>query len=175
MIGTIVKLILGVVVIGAVVVGVAAVVPSPSTCTAEATPGTAATAQAKWDAWAGGSGGSSVTFTEGDATAILRAHLGTGTPLVDPVVHFCADGTAQVSFGFKAGPMTLRGAADGTISATSPLSVTVTSVRVGALPSAVSDPIVNAVKGVASDAGSLGLVGPVQTVTVTKGQVVVAK
>jgi pectate lyase len=177
-IGTIVKLILGVVVIGAVVVGVAAVVPSPSTCTVDAPWGTAGTAQAKWDAWAGGSGGSggsSVTFAEGDATAILRAHLGTTTPLVDLVVHFCADGTAQVSFGFKAGPMTLHGAADGTISATSPLSVAVTSVRVGALPSAVSDPIVNAVKGVATDAGSLGLAGPVKTVTVTKGQVVVAK
>jgi hypothetical protein len=174
-IGTIVKLLLGVVVIGAVVVGVAAVVPSPSTCTADAPAGTAATAQAQWDAWASGTGGQSVTFTEGDATAVLRAHLGTDTPLVDPVVHFCADGTAQVSFGFKAGPLTLHGAADGTISATSPLSVAVTSIRVGALPSAVSDPIVNTVKGVATDAGSLGLAGPVRTVTVTKGQVVVAK
>ncbi len=175
MIGTIVKLVLGVVVIGAVAVGVAAVVPSPSTCTADAAPGVAATAQAKWDAWASGSGGQSVTFTEGDATAVLRAHLGTGTPLVDPVVHFCDDGTAQVSFGFKAGPLTLHGAADGTISPASPLSVTVSSIRVGALPSAVSDPIANTVKGVATDAGSLGLAGPVKTVAVTKGQAVVAK
>ena len=49
------------------------------------------------------------------------------------------------------------------------------SARYIATGSLVFAPIVNAVKGVASDAGSLGLVGPVQTVTVTKGQVVVAK
>ncbi|MFN8630354.1 MAG: hypothetical protein U0838_08530 [Chloroflexota bacterium] len=174
MVGTIIKLVLGVVVIGAVGVGVAAVVPSPSTCTTDVAPGSASDAQAKWDGSANGSA-ASVTFTEADATAVLRSHLGKDTPLADPVVHFCADGTAQVSFGIKAGPVTLHSVADGTISPTSPLSVKVTAIRVGALPTAISDPVVNAVKGVATDAGSLGLAGPVKSVTVTKGQAVVAK
>lgn len=174
MVGAIVKLVLGVVVIGGAVGVVATVVPTPSTCTPDAVATSAKDAQARWDAWAGGSG-TSVTFTEGDATAVLRDRLGADTRLVDPVVHFCGDGTAQVSFGFKAGPATLHGVADGTISPTSPLSVKITTVRVGALPSALSDPVVNAVKGVATDAGSLGLAGPVKTVTVTRGQVVVAR
>ena len=175
MIGTIVKIVLGVVVIGAAAVAVLTIVPTPSTCTPGTTVPATSNAQARWDAWAKASAPASVTFTEADASAVLRAHLGSASPISDPVVHFCGDGTAQVSFGYKVGPATVKGVAEGTITATSPLTVDVAAIRVGGLPSSVTAPIVDTIKGIASDATSLGLAGPVKTVKVTTGQVVVTQ
>ncbi len=173
MIGTIIKIVLGVIVIGVVAVAVLSIVPTPSTCTPAATVPATSDAQARWDAWTKASAPSSVTFTEADASAVLRAHLGTASPVSDPVVHFCGDGTAQVAFGYQVGPATVKGVAEGTISATSPLTVDVTAIRVGGLPSAVTAPVLSTIKGIASDAASLGLAGPVKAVKVSTGQVVV--
>ena len=93
----------------------------------------------------------------------------------EPVVHFCADGTAQVSFTYPAGPVSIKGLATGAVEPTSPLSVTVTSIQVGGLPSAVTDPIVGSIRDIAADASSLGLVGPVESVVVTEGQAVISQ
>lgn len=174
MIGKVLAVVLGVVVVGVVVVGFLAVVPSPATCTPDAAVGSAEEARAKWDAWASAAAPATVTFTEGEATAVLRDQ-GTDLAISDPVVHFCADGTAQLSFTYALGPVPVKGVATGSVESTSPLSVTVTSIAVGGLPSAVTDPVIGSIKDVASEASSLGLVGPVNSVTVTEGQVTVGQ
>jgi len=170
---TIIKIVLGVAVVGVVAVAVLSIVPTPATCTPGTSLAATSDAQARWDAWAKASAPVTVTFTEADATSVLRGHLGAASPISDPVVHFCGDGTAQVEFGYKIGPATVKGVAEGTISATSPLTVDVTAIRVGGLPSSVTAPVVDTIKGIAKDAGSLGLAGPVKTVKVSTGQVVV--
>ena len=168
MIGKVVAVILGVVVIGVVVVGFLAFVPSPSTCTPDAAAGDAAGAEARWEAWTTAGAGSSVTFTEAEATAILRSRR-PDLAIKDPVVHFCGDGSVQLSFSYPLGPVAVKGVATGTIEATSPLSVTVESVAIGGLPSAATDAVLGSVKQVASDASSLGLAGPVKSVAITQG------
>lgn len=174
MIAKVLALVVGVVVVGAAAVSVLLVVPSPSTCTPDAAVGSAAEARAKWEAWASAAPPATVTFTEGDATAVLRDQ-GRDLAITDPVVHFCADGTAQLSFSYALGPVPVKGVATGTVESTSPLSVTVTSIAIGGLPSAATDPFVGAIRDVASDASSLGLVGPVNSVQVSEGQVTVGQ
>jgi hypothetical protein len=177
MIGKVFGIVLGVVVIGVVVVGFLAVVPTPATCTPDvaASGGSVASdARSRWDAWTATSAPASVTFTEADATAILRDQ-NPDTAIKDPVVHFCSDGTAQVSFSYPLGPITIKGVATGTIGSMSPLSVTVTSIAIGGLPSAVTDPVVGSIRDIASQASSLGLAGPVKDVTVSRGQVTISQ
>jgi len=174
MIGKVVAIVLGVVVIGVVVVGFLAVVPSPATCTPDVAVSATSDARSRWDAWAAAAAPASVTFTEADATAVLREQ-DRDLAIKDPVVHFCSDGTAQVSFTYPLGPLTIKGVATGTIGSMSPLSVTVTSIAVGGLPSAVTDPVVGSIKDVASQASSLGLAGPVKDVKVSQGQVTVSQ
>jgi hypothetical protein len=53
--------------------------------------------------------------------------------------------------------------------------VAVTSIAIGGLPSAVTDPLVGAIRDVASDASSLGLEGPVNSVQVSEGLVTVGQ
>jgi hypothetical protein len=174
MIGKVLAIVFGVVVVGAVVVGFLAVVPSPSTCTPDVAAGSAAEARAKWDAWAASGPPSDVTFTEADATAILREQS-PDLAIKDPVVHFCGDGTAQLSFSYPVGPVTVKGVATGTVGSTSPLSVGITSIAIGGLPSAMTEPVVGAVKDVAAKAASLGLEGPINAVSVSQGQVTVSQ
>jgi hypothetical protein len=174
MIAKVLAVVVGVVVVGAATVSILLVVPSPSTCTPDADVGSAAEARAKWEAWASASPPATVTFTEGEATAVLRDQ-GRDLSITDPVVHFCADGTAQLSFTYALGPVPVKGVATGTVESASPLSVVVTSIAIGGLPSAATDPLVGAVKDVASEAASLGLVGPVNSVQVTEGQVTVGQ
>lgn len=174
MVGKVIAVVLGVVVVGVVVVGFLAVVPSPSTCTPDVAAGDAADARARWDAWATSAAPATVTFTEADATATLRANA-PDLAIKDPVVHFCSDGTAQVSFTYPVGPITVKGVATGTVGSTSPLTVEVTSIAIGGLPSAVTDPVVGAVKDIAAKAASLGLEGPITGVSVSQGQVTVSQ
>ncbi len=174
MVGKVIALVLGIVIVGVVVVAFLAVVPSPATCTPDVAVGSVADARAKWDAWATKSPPASVTFTEADATAVLRDQA-KDLAIEDPVVHFCSDGTVQLSFTYPAGPVSVKGVATGTVEASSPLSVTVGSIAIGGLPSAVTDPVVGAVKDVASQASSLGLVGPVNAVQVTAGQATISQ
>jgi hypothetical protein len=174
MIGKVLAIVFGVVVVGAVVVGFLAVVPSPSTCTPDVAAGSAADARAQWDAWAAAAPPSDVTFTEADATAILRERS-PDLAIKDPVVHFCGDGTAQLSFSYPIGPVTVKAVATGTVGSTSPLSVEITSIAIGGLPSAITEPVVGAVKDVAAKAASLGLEGPINAVSVSQGQVTVSQ
>ena len=174
MVGKVVALVLGVVVVGALVVAFLAVVPSPATCTPDVAVGSAADARAKWDAWAVKAPPASVTFTEADATAVLRDQA-KDLAIKDPVVHFCSNGTVQLSFTYPAGPLSIKGVATGTVQATSPLTVTIDTIAIGGLPSAVTDPVVGAVKDVASQASSLGLVGPVHAVQVSAGQATISQ
>ena len=174
MIGKVVGIVLGVVVVGVVVVGFLAVVPSPATCTPDVAVAAASDALSRWDAWAAADPPASVTFTEADATAVLREQ-NTALAIKDPVVHFCSDGTAQLSFTYPLGPITIKGVAIGTVESISPLAVTVTSIAIGGLPSAVTDPVVGTVKDVVEQASSLGLAGPVKDVKIERGQVTVAQ
>jgi hypothetical protein len=175
-IGVLLKVVLGVLVIGAGVAVVATIVPTPTACTPDVTASSASDAVERWDAWASGPAPASVTFTEADATAVLREHIaGTDVPLVDPVVHFCSDGSVEVSFAASVGPVSAHGLATGTIAAASPLSIDVTSIQVGALPDALGQLVVGAIGDIAADASSLGLVGPVGAVEVTEGQVTVSQ
>jgi hypothetical protein len=174
MIGKVIGIVLGVVVVGVVVVGFLAIVPSPATCTPDVAASAASDARSRWEAWAATAAPASVTFTEADATAVLRDQ-NPGLAIKDPVVHFCSDGTAQLSFTYPLGPVTIRGVATGTVESTSPLAVTVTSIAIGGLPTAVTDPIVGSIKDVAAQASSLGLTGPVKDVTVSRGQVTVSQ
>ena len=176
MIGKVVALILGVVVIGVGVVGFMAIVPSPATCTPDATVAGTSDARNRWDAWAAKAPPASVTFTEADATAVLREQIqGQGLAIKDPVVHFCGDGTAQLSFTYQLGPVPIKGVAVGSVAATSPRGVTVSSIRIGGLPTAVTDPVVSAVKDVAAQAASLGLAGPVKVVKVSQGTATISQ
>ena len=176
MIGKVVALILGVVVIGVVVVGFMAIVPSPATCTPDAAVAGTSDARSRWDAWAAKAPPASVTFTEADATAVLREQIqGQGLAIKDPVVHFCGDGTAQLSFTYQLGPVPIKGVAVGSVAATSPRGVTVSSIRIGGLPTAVTDPVVSAVKDVAAQAASLGLAGPVKVVKVSQGTATISQ
>ena len=97
-----------------------------------------------------------------------------GSAISDPVVHFCADGTAQVSFGYKAGPVTLKGVGEGTI----------TPVAAGRRRDGDPGrraPVGGERRSSAPSRASRRMRrrwawrGPVKTVTVTKGQVVVAQ
>jgi len=174
MIGKVLATVFGVVVVGVVVVGFLAVVPSPSTCTPDAVAGSAADARAKWDGWASSAPPATVMFTEAEATAILREQS-PDLAIKDPVVHFCGDGTAQLSFSYPVGPVTVKGVATGTVASSSPLSVEITSIAIGGLPSAITAPVVGAVKDIAAQAASLGLEGPIDQVSVSQGQVAVSQ
>jgi hypothetical protein len=174
MIGKVIGVVLGVVVVGVVVVGFLAIVPSPATCTPDVAASTASDARSRWEEWAAKAPPASVTFTEADATAVLRDQS-PDIAIKDPVVHFCSDGTVQVSFTYPLGPVTVKGVATGTIGSMSPLSVTVTGIAIGGLPSAVTAPVVGSIKDVASKASSLGLAGPVKDVKVSRGQVTVSQ
>jgi hypothetical protein len=172
MIGKVLATVLGVVVVGVLVVGFLAVVPSPSTCTPDATAASAADARAKWDGWASSAPPATVTFTDAEATAIVREQS-PDLAIKDPVVHFCGDGTAQLSFSYPVGPV--KGVATGTVASSSPLSVEITSIAIGGLPSAITEPVVGAVKDVVAEAASLGLEGPINGVSVSQGQVTVSQ
>ena len=176
MIGRIVGLVLGVVVIGVVVVGFLAIVPTPATCTPDATVPATTDVQARWDAYAAAPPPATVTITEGEATALVQAQVQReNLAIKDPVVHFCSDGTAQLSFTYPVGPLSIKGVATGTVKTTSPVGVSVTSILVGGLPAAVTDPVVGAVKDIADKGSSLGLAGPVGSVQVSQGQVTVSQ
>ena len=174
MVGTIVKIVLGVAVVGVGVVAFLTFVPSPATCTPDAVSGSAVDARAKWDGWASSAPPATVTFTEAEATAIVREQS-PNLAIKDPVVHFCGDGTAQLSFSYPVGPVTVKGTATGTVASTSPLSVEITSIAIGGLPSAITEPVVGAVKDIAAEAASLGLEGPIHQVSVSQGQVTVSQ
>ena len=108
------------------------------------------------------------------STAIVREQS-PDLAIKDPVVHFCGDGTAQLSFSYPVGPVTVKGVAAGTVASSSPLSVQITSIAIGGLPSAITEPVVGAVKDVVAEAASLGLEGPINGVSVSQGQVTVSQ
>jgi hypothetical protein len=176
MIGLLVKLVLAVLLVGAGAAAVLTVTGSPAACTPDVQVPASAEAFARRQSFVDHRAPASVTSDEGDATAVLRDRLsGQGLPLRDPVVHFCKDGSAQVSFSAPAGPATIKALATGTVAATSPLWVQVTGIGLGGLPRAVTDPLGDALKDPTRDTTSLGLEGAVKTVVITEGKVRITK
>lgn len=175
MLGALIKIILaGGVVVGAGVVMVA-VVPTPGACTTDVVLPEVTDVQAKWDSFVSGVAPDRVGFDEAEVTVTLRDALETAgeTGVSDVMVHFCGDGTAQLAFTYSVGPVPVHGLAKGTIPAGSPLRLVVDELVIGGLPTALTDPAVEAARDLIDRVTSFDLEGPIDRVEVLQGSVTV--
>jgi hypothetical protein len=174
LLGLLIRIIMAGAAVATVVVVGLAVVPTPRPCTPDVALPVVSDVFARWDAFVRGAAPQQVRFDEAEATATLqRALEGAELPVSDVRVHFCADGTAQLAFTYRWGPVSAHALATGTLPAASPLRLSVDEVAIGGLPTVVTDPALDAARGLLDRVTSLSLVGPIDRVEVEAGSIVI--
>jgi hypothetical protein len=174
LLGLLIRIILAGAVVATVGVVGLAVLPTPRPCTPDVALPVVTDVSARWNAFVHGAAPQQVRFDEAETTLTLQRALGGAElPVSDVRVHFCADGTAQLTFTYRWGPVSAHGLATGTLPATSPLRLSVGQVVIGDLPTAVTDPAVDAARELVDRVTSLSLAGPIDRVEVDAGSIVI--
>ncbi|MFI5254120.1 MAG: hypothetical protein ACHQ15_01485 [Candidatus Limnocylindrales bacterium] len=151
-----------------------AVLVTPKTCTPDTGVTGTSVLFARWDAFVHGAPPQQVTFDEAQATAALQEALTLAdVPIAQVRVHFCADGTAELAFGYGLGPVEAHGLAVGTIPAGSPLRLRIVRVVIGGLPTAVTDLALDRLRTLLEPITTLSLSGPIDRVQVSRGAIVI--
>jgi hypothetical protein len=172
--GALIRLILVAAVLGGGAVVVLAVAQTPKACTPEVAPARTNDVITQWQAFVRAGAPDQIRFDEAEATAALQAAMtGADLPVTDVRVHFCADGTAQLSFAYRVGPFAAHGLASCTVPPSSPLRLHITRVVIGAVPTALTDPIVGQLSDFLDPLTALSLSGPIDRVEIVAGAIVV--
>jgi hypothetical protein len=173
-IGLLVRVVLAGAVVATVAVVGLAIVPTPRACTSDVAPPSVTDVFARWAGFVRGAAPAQVRFSEAEVTAALEeTRAGADLPISDLHVHFCADGTAQLAFTYRWDPVSAHGLAIGTVPADSPLHLRIEHLVVGGLPTAVTDPALEAVRAFLDPVTSLSLEGPIDRVEIIEGWIVI--
>jgi hypothetical protein len=172
--GALIRLVLVAAVLGGAGVAVLAVSKTPEACTPDVALAKTNDVVTQWQAFVRAGAPDQIRFDEAEATAALQAAMsGADLPVSNVRVHFCADGTAELSFVYPLGPLAIHGLATATVPPSSPLHLDIGRVIIGAVPTALTDAVVGQFREFLDPLTALSLSGPIDRVEIVEGAIVI--